>query len=300
VNPPPSDELVGIELDARQPSGAAVGRVDDAPVGSAVLLGKRVLVPARDPCGQCDVCRRGGAAVCTHARARPPGHRIRASSRWIVALAGGLELPLPQAAAIPGDVATAYTLYARTGLAPREPVVVLGATPIARFLVDILRAKSIAPVAVAPPDDAWCDHLVRAGAAVVRDDRDDVTAAVAAAIEAHGLGARPWRVIATDASALPLAATLAGPRATLTVLAPASPAPEAIGADPPPLPGVLLAREVAIVGVAGAHPDLVVEAAALVARGEIDLVGGVEVVAEGEAARDRTKSTVAIVQPSSR
>src|SRR5207302_340971 len=84
--------------------------VDEAaPTGSASSLGKHVLVPPRDPCGQCDVCRRGGAAVCAHARAREPGRRVRASSRWLIALADGLELPLPHAAAVAGDVATAYT-----------------------------------------------------------------------------------------------------------------------------------------------------------------------------------------------
>ena len=34
------------------------------------------------------------------------------------------------------------------------------------------------------------------------------------------------------------------------------------------------AREVTIIGVAGAHPDLVVEAAAMCVKGEIDLAAG--------------------------
>ncbi|MBV8762085.1 MAG: hypothetical protein JO257_32630, partial [Deltaproteobacteria bacterium] len=55
-----TETFLGIATLAAQPSGAAVGVVDDAPEGSAVLLGRRVLVPAFDPCGQCDVCRRGG------------------------------------------------------------------------------------------------------------------------------------------------------------------------------------------------------------------------------------------------
>src|SRR5689334_15324695 len=125
-----------------QPGGAAVGRVDDASEGSAVLLGKRVLVPPSDPCGQCDVCRRGGAAVCPHAKHRTGvTGRLRVASRWVVTLGDGLDLPVPAAAAVAGDVATAYTLYARTGLSPREPVVIVGDNAITRFLVQILRAK---------------------------------------------------------------------------------------------------------------------------------------------------------------
>src|SRR6185503_9095361 len=124
----PAVELVGIAVEASQPSGAAVGRVDDASEGAAVLLGKRVLVGPIDPCGQCEVCRRGGPAVCPLATRRPlpVAARIKVSSRWVVALADGLELPVPAAAAVAGDVACAYTLYARTGLSSREPVVVIG------------------------------------------------------------------------------------------------------------------------------------------------------------------------------
>ena len=259
-------EEVGIQVLAAQPSGACVGVVDDASEGSAVLLGKRVLVPAFDPCGQCDVCRRGGAAVCPLGKRRAVGKRIRASSRWVVALGDGLELAVPAAAAVAGDVATAYTLYARTGLGPREPAIVVGATAIARFLVEILIAKSITPTVVADPAHAaWCAWLRDKGVHVAAAD-GDVRAAVAEVQAAQGQGARPWRILATADVAL--AASLAGPRASLTVLAPP-------GVALPALPGELLAREVTAIGVAGPHPDLIVEAAAMCARGEIDLAGGV-------------------------
>jgi threonine dehydrogenase-like Zn-dependent dehydrogenase len=258
VHDGPSLEHVGIQVLAAQPSGACVGVVDDAGEGSAVLLGKRVLVPAFDPCGQCDICRRGGAAVCPLGTRRSPGPRVRASSRWVVALGDGLDLPVPAAAAVAGDVATAYTLYARTGLGPRDPVVITGATAVTRFLVEILRAKGLSPVVVAPRG-AWADWLLAKGCAVVND-----ADGVAAAIAAQGLGTRPLRLIATGE--VERAAALAGPRATLTVLAPA-----------PALPQELWSREVTVIGVAGPHPDLIVEAAAMCVKGEIDLVGGVGV-----------------------
>lgn len=260
-------ELVGIAVEAFQANGAAVGIVDDATEGSAVLLGKRVLVGPTDPCGQCEVCRRGGAAVCAHATPRGPiGKRLRVASRWVVALQAGLDLPVPAAAAVAGDVTTAYTLYARTGLGSREPVVVLGATSVTRFLVEILRGKGITPTVIAEDDDAWRSWLLGKGAAVVGGAGDALVASVAGAVTAQGMGNRPWRVIATDASVIAQAAQLAGARSTLTVLA---------GANLPPLPGELIAREVTIIGVAGPHPDLIVEAAALCVKGEIDLVAGV-------------------------
>ncbi|MEP6865205.1 MAG: hypothetical protein ABJE66_31595 [Deltaproteobacteria bacterium] len=243
-------ELVELELVARQPSGAALGRTA---TGVLVLLGPS------DPCGECEVCRRGGAAVCAHARPRDrAAWTARVSSRWIVELGDGLELPSPAAAAVAGDVAVAYTLYARTGLAPRDPVVVLGDTAVTRFLVEILRAKGLVPVVVTSHREL-APWAAGRGALVVGSPAE-----VAAATATLGLGERPLRVIATAASMLAAAAELAGPRATLTVLAPAG-----------DLPGALLAREVTIIGVAGAHPDLVTEAAAMCAMGEIDLAGGV-------------------------
>ncbi len=124
-----------------------------------------------------------------------------------------------------------------------------------------------------PARAAWIAWLGARGAAVARagaDATDDeVRAAVAARLAAQGAGARPWRVLAASSDATRRAAALAGPRATLTLLAPGGrPAGE--------LPGELVAREVTVIGVAGAHPDLVVEAAAMCAKGEIDLQGGTD------------------------
>ena len=248
---------VAVELDAVQ-IGIAAG------VGRIVIAGEpavaRVLVGPIDPCGECDVCRRGGAAVCPQARRRDSlGPSAIAARRWLVELGDGLELPMPAAAAVAGDVALAYTLYARTGVAPREPVVVVGGTPIGRFLIEVLLAKGIAPAALAIAGP-WADWLRGKGVAVAVD-----RAGLHDAFSAHGISGKPWRVLCTDPAAAPIAIELAGPRATLTVLATGALEPMSASA---------LAREVTILGVAGAHPDLVVEAAALCAKGEIDVVAG--------------------------
>jgi 6-hydroxycyclohex-1-ene-1-carbonyl-CoA dehydrogenase len=229
--------------------------VIEAGAHAQVLLGKQVLVGPVDPCGECDVCRRGGAAVCPLAKRRAIAvGRVQVAARWVVALDHGLTLPAALAPVAAGELALAYTLYARTGVGPKEPVIVVGSGTIARFLVEILLAKSIAPIAVS--DDV--DWLLGKGAVAIRDDGPDdgIRAKIAGALQ--DTAGRPWRVIACTAAAVARAAALAGPRATLTVLAPV-----------PALPGELVAREVTVIGVAGAHPDLVVEAAALCARGQI-------------------------------
>jgi threonine dehydrogenase-like Zn-dependent dehydrogenase len=250
-----------VELDAVQTGLAAgVGRVVKAGDRAQGLLDRRVLVGPIDPCGECDVCRHGGAAVCPLAKRRDElGTHVVCAGRWLVPLDDGLALPTPAAAAVAGDVALAYTLYARSGVGPREPVVVVGGSPIARFLIEILLAKGITPTAVAAPGP-WTDWLVRKGVEVARD-----RAALTAAIAAQSFGTKSWRVICGAPAALPDAVELAGPRAMLTLLA--TPAL-------PPIPGEVIAREVSLLGVAGAHPDLVVETAAMCVKGEIDLAGG--------------------------
>jgi D-arabinose 1-dehydrogenase-like Zn-dependent alcohol dehydrogenase len=249
VTEPELPELVDLEVLATQPSGALVGRAS---------TGALVVACAFDACGQCEICRRGGAAVCPTPRARERGARVRVMHRWAVELTGGLELPVPHAAAVAGDVALAYTLYARTGLGPRDPLAITGATAVTRFLVEIVVAKGLTPIVVTPNQGnaEWASWLASKRAVPTALD------GVNAALVAQGLGARPLRVIATgDAE---LAFELAGPRATLTLLAPS-----------PAIPAALAAREVTIIGVAGPHPDLVTEAAAMCVRGEIDLAGGV-------------------------
>lgn len=266
------DIAVTVEAARRTSAGlAVVGTVAASGTRAAALLGRRVLVGPVDPCGECEICRRGGASVCPAARQRPVDARIDdgivAAARWATMLGDGLELPLPGAAVVAGDAAIAYTLYARTGLQPRDPAVVVGASPIARFLVEILLAKSITPTVLVEPStsDAWVAWLTARGVDIARDRDDDPRAAVTSAIAARGLGARPWRILATDPALASRAAALAGPRATLTVLGDRGTALDA---------AALVADEVTLVGVRGAHPDLLVEVAALCVRGDLDLVGG--------------------------
>ncbi|MGE3547256.1 MAG: alcohol dehydrogenase catalytic domain-containing protein [Kofleriaceae bacterium] len=257
-----------IELEAAQAS-AGVGRVIEAGEQAIALVGRRVLVGGIDPCGECEICRRGGGPVCPHARRRDPWvDRVIAAARWLLALDGSLDLPSPAAAAIAGDVALAYTLYARTGLGPSDRVVVTGASPVTRFLVEILIARAITPVVVADPAaSSWCAWLERKGAAIARTASGDRAQPLVEAAFAPRLpgqrSTQPWRLLASTPSGTAQAAALAGPRATLTVVAPCE-----------ALPGALIEREVTVIGVAGPHPDLVTEAAAMCSKGEIDLGGG--------------------------
>lgn len=233
------DDDVAIEIEGTN-GAAAIGRVIDAGSRARSLVGKRVLAGPIDPCGECDVCRRGGAAVCPAARRRiaPLASPVVAAARWVVTLGEpeGIDVPSPAGAVVAGDLAVAYTLYARSGVGPRDPVVVVGDSPIARHLVDVLRAKGITPASNGTIDE------------------------IRTSFSERGFGQKPWRVIATTTESIPHAAVLCGPRSTLTVLAPIA-----------ALPGELAGREVTVIAVAGAHPDLITEIAALVMKNELSI-----------------------------
>lgn len=264
------DDDVEVDVEAWQ-GRACVGTVVVSGARARALMGLRVLLGTADACGECEVCRAGGATVCGLAKARHVAKRTSGMGRWLVALQDGLELPLPGAAAVAGDVSLAYTAYARTSIAPADAVVLVGKSPVTRFLVEILRAKAITPTVVVEGEDrVWCDWLLARGAVIAAlESRGNASDRVREVIAGQGRGVRPTKTIATSSEAAHLACQLAHERGTLTLL------PTALkGLDI----GIAAEREVTVIGVAREHPDLIVEAAAMCAKGEVDLVAGTTTV----------------------
>ena len=261
------------------PGGAAVGTVERTGENATHLMGRRVVVGPEQPCGECDICRRGGAAVCPHgavlgrtAEGALASHVV-ASGRWIVPIDDELEVPGPAAALLGREAAWAYAMYTRAGTAPGEPVVIVGQDVVARFIAQIAAARGNRPMVTSPTIAS-----VAADAVLLElDERSgptDLRAIVAGAAADAGLGALPWKVFDTGTG--PHRGTaLAGPRVTVTVLS------ECVlgGADGHryDVAGVL-AADGAVLGVAGAHPDLIPEVAAMAVRGDIDLAAAASVV----------------------
>lgn len=234
---------VAIEATSREVAGgAAVGAVVDAGDQAGIAVGTRVLVGRHLPCGDCEVCRRGGAVVCPHGRtlAADRAPRLVVPARWVVALDAGLDVPGPAAAAIGGDLAIAYAMYVRASIGPREPAVIVGDDAVARFLERVLVAKGVTPT----PATAVAD-----------------------------LGERPLRVFATTAAGYAAALALAGPRTTLIVRAAAA----GLALD-----AAILAKETTIASVVGLHPDMLTELLALVVRSDVVIADLVHVVALAE------------------
>jgi 6-hydroxycyclohex-1-ene-1-carbonyl-CoA dehydrogenase len=280
-----SDDLVA--------GGSAVGRVVAAGAEAQAMLGMRAIIGPHVPCGDCELCRRGGAVVCPMGArlgvtARGAlAERVTMPSRWVVGFGGDLDVPGPAAALLGGDAALAYAMYARAGVGPRDATIVLGDGPVARFLVEILAAKNAAPVVVVRSNapDGWGTWVAaRAHAAHVADDAPDAEsrAAALAAMKAAGNGGKPWKLFETsgEAARQTRALAIAGPRATVVLAAPG-----ATGNPAAPVElGDALDEDSTVIGVAGAHPDLLVDVAAMAVKGELDVAGACDAVAVDELA----------------
>jgi D-arabinose 1-dehydrogenase-like Zn-dependent alcohol dehydrogenase len=310
-----ASQLLRTDLESRGavPGVAAVGTVIAAGEQALAMLGKRVLVGAIDPCGECDVCRRGRASTCPAANHRGVAtrgtlaERITVHARWVIALGDDLPVGAAEAAAIAGDVAAAYTLYARSNVEPSDAVIVCGATAITRFVVEILRAKGITPLVVVDPSAAsWCNWLLnkqavlcRAKAGTSSEELKRIIQAAMIAALPDGAAKRAWRVIATEPIALPHAvAAASSPGASLIALMQAQDAEAQLEQWNKLGNAVheLLSQESSMTAVTVPHPDLLVDVAAMVAKGEIDLVSGVNVVdidrVHSLEAEDATRSLV--------
>ena len=267
LTPGDEDVVVAIEAVAGLQSlnedgggSAAVGSVVAAGARAHTLLGLRVVFGPHLPCGECETCRRGGAVVCPTGRwigrdvAGAFAERVMVPGRWVTALSDGLAVPGPTAAMLGADAATAYAMYARAGLGPREPTIVIGDSAVAHLLTQMLTAKGAPPIEVTAHEES-------------------ATATMHARIAELGWNHRPLRIFVTEVSdaARQFAFALAGPRTMLILAADGRGATTTI-------PVAAFDHELSIHSVVGAHPDLLVEVAALVVRGDVKLADVVDVV----------------------
>lgn len=253
-------ESAAITANAVSVLGTAV-EVGDA---ATEWLERRVVIPALTSCGECDFCRRGAPQGCADAkRLRPeipvPGH-FEASARFLVAvdrigegapaLAG--ESPLAtsnSAVAVLGSAGlTAYGAFCALGVAPGEPVVVVGDGTASALVRQIAKAKS---------------------------------AAVTTFGEAcESLASKPWRAFSLEATESDAALLLAAlPAGSSVAINPAAPGVN-LSADS------LAGRGISAFFAAEGHPDLLPELVALAVRRELDLDAVVDRVPAAEASTE--------------
>ena len=204
----------------------------------AGLLGKAVIVPAVTPCGECDDCRAGRAAVCR--RQVMPGNDVQggfashvivpARGLCVVDAPGALEgrvlgksgCTLAELSVIADAVSTPYQAICRSGLGEGDLALVVGLGGVGGYAVQIGKALG-AHVIGFDLDPARIDALRACGLDLGVDVRAGEQAAVEAArafAKERGLSASGWRIFECSGSrgGQALAWRLLGPAGWLSVV----------------------------------------------------------------------------------
>ncbi len=229
------------------PGGGLVGTVIECGSAATAFDGARVLVPSVVACGECDTCRSGAATVCPTrsvlGRDRHGGcaESVVCSGRWLTRADDLLPLSGPTAALAAGPALRAYAMYCRAGVRAGDVVLVFGHGPAASVLATLATQR---------------------GSKVARTDVDESAEAVSAQLQALGCADRPQKIFVCDGEAnVAKALSMAHPSSIITL---------GIGTGSIDA-SVVFAKELALLHLGDAHPDLLPEAAALVVKGELDL-----------------------------
>lgn len=171
-----------------------VGTVVEAGSGVRELVGRRVLVPAVLPCGECAFCRAGRGNACS--AQKMPGNDIDGGFATHVLVPAaplvGLDdaprsVSLDALSVVADAVSTAYQAVKRSGLGAGDVAFVVGAGGVGGYVAQIAKALGAHVVACdVHPERMDALHVDRAVGVGERDARDVKK-------ELHGL-AREWGV----------------------------------------------------------------------------------------------------------
>lgn len=197
-----------------------VGKVIESP--DLALVGRRVIVPAVLPCGECDFCWAGRGNACPSQRM--PGNDIDGGfsthvlvpSRSLVQVDEPPEGLDPRVLGVVADaVSTAYQAVKRSGLAKGDVAFVVGAGGVGGYVAQIARALG-AKVVACDVDPARLAHLEAYGADEIVDVRGLSPKEVRKHV--HGL-ARGWSVPSIAFRIFECSGTTAGQELAFTLLA---------------------------------------------------------------------------------
>jgi 6-hydroxycyclohex-1-ene-1-carbonyl-CoA dehydrogenase len=253
------------------------GTVVEAGPAAQHLLKREVIVPAVIPCGTCALCRSGRGNIC---RAQwMPGNDIHGGFAEFVAVpARGLcevgergSYDLAELSVVADAVTTPYQAIVRSGLAPGDLAIVVGAGGVGGFAVQIAAALGANVIAI-DVDAARLERLVRpgGGAHATLDSsaldfrslkREVLTRAREWGVPEHG-----WKIF--ECSGTPggqeTAFGLLTWAATLVVVG--------FTLEKTPLRlSNIMAYDAAVLGNWGCRPELYPEALAMVLDGRVDL-----------------------------
>jgi (R,R)-butanediol dehydrogenase/meso-butanediol dehydrogenase/diacetyl reductase len=168
-------------LDNRVPVGGVIGhetfaQVVEAPAGSGVRAGDRVVVEPLRVCGQCRACKMGAAYICYNLKVLGVDLPGGMQEYWPVATNRLIKVPdslSDDHAALMEPLAIAVHDVTRAEVKAGESVVVLGGGPIGAFIALVARQRG-ARVAVAEINPFRVDLLRGLGLEVVGPGVDPV------------------------------------------------------------------------------------------------------------------------------
>jgi 6-hydroxycyclohex-1-ene-1-carbonyl-CoA dehydrogenase len=206
------------------------GVVEDAGPRAAHLLGRKVIVPAVLPCGECDPCRAGLPNIC--ARQFMPGNdghggfasHLKVPARDLAVLPDALRgHELADLSVIADAVTTPYQAIVRSGLKAGDLAIVVGVGGIGTYGVQIAKALGAKVIAL-DIDDAKLARIGTHGADFTLNvqtvDPKSIKKAVRELAQAARAPQFGWRIFEMSGTkgGQELAYGLLGPAATLSVV----------------------------------------------------------------------------------
>ena len=168
------------------------------------LVGKRVVVPAVLPCGECELCRRGRSNVC-QAQKMPGNHMDGGFATHVVVPGRYLcELPndlggneLSQLSVIADAVTTPYQSMVRSGLESGDLAVVIGVGGLGTYMVQLAKSRGATAIAL-DVDDKKLENAAKMGADYTVNVKDlsekDVKNSVRGLVKENKLPKTGWKV----------------------------------------------------------------------------------------------------------
>lgn len=190
------------------------GRVVAAGPGAEQWRDRAIIVPAVIPCGECELCRRGRAAICR--RQKMPGNDIHGGfATHITVSARGLcpvdekrlataGLDLADVAVVADAVTTPYQAVTRAGVTAGSLAIVVGAGGVGGYAVQIAHAFGATVVAV-DVDASKLASIARHGAALTLNAREldgkALKAAIQKFVKERGLPNTEWFIFECSGTA---------------------------------------------------------------------------------------------------
>ncbi len=186
------------------------GVVTDAGAAYRAWIGREVIVPSVIPCGSCALCRSGRGNACR--AQKMPGNDMDGGFAEAIAVPGFGLCPverrdgydLAELSVIADAVTTPYQAAVRSGLAPGDLAIVVGAGGVGGYAVQIAAALGARVVAL-DVDEARLAAIAPYGASLTRNsattDFKSLKKEIAGAAKSWGCPDTGWKIYECSGSA---------------------------------------------------------------------------------------------------